>query len=459
MDRNLSSAQGSAGAWVRDDRFSLFGAALIWALMLLMIVPESFDYTILSDPGGAPAAGSVLSRTLWAALLAASALVILARGTLASLVARRLNFFLVLFVALALASVVWSIDPALSARRLVRLVTIMLACCAFVLIGWQAQRYQQVMRPILALVLLASLVFGLAFPTLAIHQETAPELAGAWRGLANHKNGLGALACFGWILWLHGWLARELKLPTALIGLVTAAACLVLARSTTAVAAAAFVSAWLVLALRCPPRLRPYTSYVVILLLGGFCLYVLAALNLIPGVTAVVALIGALTDKDLSLTGRREIWAVIIEHIRYHPLFGTGYGAYWTPTATPGTDAYAFMWRPAKFYPGSAHNGYLDVMNDLGLAGLGCLIGYILLYARQAVRLLGVERNQAALYLALLFEQIITNIAESHWFSVLSVDFVVLTLASAAMARALLDARFRLAYGDPARFVAEAEKP
>jgi exopolysaccharide production protein ExoQ len=117
------------------------------------------------------------------------------------------------------------------------------------------------------------------------------------------------------------------------------------------------------------------------------------------------------------------------------------------------------MWRPAKFYPGSAHNGYLDVVNDLGLAGLGCLIGYILVYARQVVLLLGVERSQAVLYLALLFQQVITNIAESHWFSVLSVDFVVLTLASAAMARALLDARFRLAFGDPARFVAQGEKP
>jgi exopolysaccharide production protein ExoQ len=312
MDRNLSSTQGSAGVWVRDDRFSVFVAGLIWVLMLLMIVPESFDYTILSDPEGAPAAGSFLSRMLWAALLVASAFVVLARATLASLVARALNLFLLLFLALALASIVWSIDPALSARRLVRLVTIMLACCAFVMIGWHARRYQEVMRPILVCVLLGSIVFGLAFPTLAIHQEPAPELVGAWRGLANHKNGLGALACFGWILWLHGWLAREIKAPAALAGLVVAAVCLVLARSTTAVAAAGFVSLWLLLALRCPPRLRPYMPHMVILLLGGLCLYALAALNLIPGVTAAVALIGALTDKDLSMTGRREIWAVII---------------------------------------------------------------------------------------------------------------------------------------------------
>jgi len=414
-----------------------------------MIVPEGFDYTILSTSGASPSAGGALRRMLWTALLGLSTLIILWRFGLARLLARSLNPFLLLFVLLAIASVGWSIDPSLSARRLVRLVTIVLSCCAFVMLGWNGRRFQNVVRPLLTLVLLGSLVFGLIAPSLAIHQEAAAEVAGAWRGLANHKNGLGILACFGCMLWVHGWLAKEVGAIKALGGIAIALACLLLSRSMTALATTCFVTAWLVLALRCPPRLQPYMPYLVALLLVAFTVYALAVLDLIPGVRLLRTMVGAITDKDMTLTGRTQIWAVVVDHIRYHPLFGTGYSAYWTPVPVEGTDAYAFMWRMNRFYPGSAHNGYLDVMNDLGLAGLGCLIGCVVVQVWQSLQLLGIERSQATLYLAFLFQQAITNLSETHWFSVLSLDFVFMTLATVALARGLLEFRFRLVLGQP----------
>jgi len=102
-----------------------------------------------------------------------------------------------------------------------------------------------------------------------------------------------------------------------------------------------------------------------------------------------------------------------------------------------------------SFYPGSAHNGYLEVVNDLGWVGLTCLVAYIVTYVRQSLRLLEIDRHQGALYLALFFQQAITNLSETHWFSVLSVDFVLMTLATTALARALLEHRLRLAFGNP----------
>ena len=84
---------------------------------------------------------------LWLGLLALGTIIVLWRAGLAWLLARMLNPFLLLFVALAVASVAWSIDPALSARRLIRMGTIVLVCVAFVLIGWHARRFQNVVRP------------------------------------------------------------------------------------------------------------------------------------------------------------------------------------------------------------------------------------------------------------------------------------------------------------------------
>jgi len=317
------------------------------------------------------------------------------------------------------------------------------------LMGWHARRYQNVVRPVLTVMLLGSIFFGLVFPSLAIHQETSPELIGAWRGLANHKNGLGALSCVALIFWFHAWLTREVRFLPALAGGAVAATCLVLSRSSTSLAAAVFVMVFLVVLLRSPHGLRPYVPYLVAMLIATFLIYALAILNLIPGQGTLMAPITAFTGKDMSLTGRAEIWAVLAEHIRYRPFLGTGYAAYWTAGPVAGTESYAFVWRMGSFYPGSAHNGYLEIVNDLGWTGLVCLIAYIIMYARQSLQLLGIDRNQGALYLALLFQQVITNLSETHWFSVLSVDFVIMTLATMALARGLLEYRLRLIFGEP----------
>jgi O-antigen ligase len=451
MDPRTSSiAQPHGMLWLRDDRHSVFLAGMMWVLIVLMIVPDGFDYQGLTTTG-APSSGGAISRMLWLALLALSAIIICWRAGLAWLLAHIVNPFLLLLVALAVASIAWSIDPSLSVRRLVRMGTIVLACAAFVLMGWHAWRFQTVVRPILTIMLLGSIVFGLVFPTLAIHQQTSPELLGAWRGLANHKNGLGALSCFALIFWFHAWLTREVRLVPALAGGAIAATCLVLSNSSTAMAATVFVMIFLVLLLRSPHGLRPYVPYLVAMLVATLLIYTLAVLNLIPGHGTLMAPITALTGKDMWSSGRAEIWAVLSDHIRYHPFLGTGYAAYWTAGPVAGTESYAFMWRMNSFYPGTAHNGYLDIINDLGFAGLVLLIAYIVTHVRQSLQLLGVDRHQGALYLALFFQQAITNLSETHWFSVRSVDFVIMTLATMALARGLLEYRLRLVFGEPHR--------
>lgn len=449
MSQNTSTTSRPQGMpWLRDDRHSLLLAGMIAVLIVLMIVPEGFNYRILETSGGAPKSGDSISRMLWLGLLVLSAFILFWRAGLAWLLARSLNPFLLLFVVLACASVAWSIDPSLTLRRLFRLGTIVLACVAFVLISWHARRYQNVVRPILTVMLLGSLAFGIVFPSLAIHQETSVELLGAWHGLASHKNGLGAMACLALIFWFHAWLTREVRLLPALAGGVIAVTCLLLSRSSTSLAATVFVMILLVFLLRSPHGLRPYLPYLISMLVAMLLVYALAILNLIPGRDTLMTPIALLTGKDMSFTGRTQIWAIVSDHIRYHPLLGTGYGAFWTPSPVVGTDSYVFIWRMGSFYPGTAHNGYLDIVNDLGWVGLSCLIAYIVVYVRQSLQLLGIERSQGALYLAIFFQQAITNLSETHWFSVLSVDFVIMTLATTALARGLLECRLRIVFGE-----------
>jgi O-antigen ligase len=155
----------------------------------------------------------------------------------------------------------------------------------------------------------------------------------------------------------------------------------------------------------------------------------------------------ALTDKDTSFTGRSNIWALITEHSAQHPMLGTGYGAYWTPVPMPGGDSFEFVRRMGGFYPGSAHNGYLEILNDLGWVGLVLLLGFIAVFLLQALRQLRIDPPQAALYLAILLHQAITNLSETHWFGVLSVDFVIVCLCTTSLARAALQGSLRATHG------------
>src|SRR5262245_24132471 len=156
----MITSRVAAASGVRERGQALALTVLVWTLIVLMIVPEGFDYSILIDTH-APTSGSAFSRLLWLALLVAAAGFVLRRAALAGWVVRELNPFLLAFVALALTSIAWSIEPVLTLRRDIRLLTMVLVCLAFVLGGWHRQRFQGVVRPVLTLMLLGSVLFGL----------------------------------------------------------------------------------------------------------------------------------------------------------------------------------------------------------------------------------------------------------------------------------------------------------
>jgi O-antigen ligase len=205
----------------------------------------------------------------------------------------------------------------------------------------------------------------------------------------------------------------------------------------------------LLLMLMRPTRgLQSNMRYVVVALVALLVTYALALLRLIPGFDLLLAPISMLTGVDMTFTGRSEIWAIIVEHIHLNPLLGVGYGAYWAgPVA--GSPSFEFIWRMNAFYPGSAHSGYLEVANDLGAAGLICLLFYIAMHVRQSLRVFAADQRQGALLLALFIQQALMNLSESHWFSVQSVQFVILTLITTALARSMLDLYLRARLGEP----------
>jgi len=421
-------------AAAKGARGPVLGSLAIYVLVVFMIVPEGFIFEVGRTM---PTEGSVTDRITWLALLGFGVFVVGSRLAKAKALLRQINPFFLAFIGLAAFSVVWSIEPTVTIRRLVRMVTFLLDAMALALLPWSRTRFQSVLRPVLTGMLLGSIAFVFYNPKWAVEQSAAFELRNAWRGLATQKNGLGSIASIATLLWLQAWLNRESKIWWILIGGGAAAVCLVCSRSSTSLMATVFACTLLLMLSRTPPGLRRYMPYLVGVFVVALVVYSLAVLNLVPGLGFILRPITMMTGKDMTFSGRTAIWGIINEHIAYHPLLGTGYGAYWIGEGVTSSDSYE-MTRRLYWYPTEAHNGYLDVINDLGAVGAAVLLAFLFTYVRQGLRLFRTARAQGALFLALLFQQLIANLSESRWFNVLSVEFLVFTLATVCLGRELL---------------------
>jgi O-antigen ligase len=289
--------------------------------------------------------------------------------------------------------------------------------------------------------LVASVIFGILYPDLAIEAGEG-TLKDSWRGLTSQKNEFGMLSSFGVIFWLHAWFSKEAKWWVALPFVGLCWTCVILSRSSTSLLATTLSTLFMVLVMVAPANLRRFMPYIVSSFAVLVVVYALAVLNLIPGVGMLLDPIAVLAGKDLTFSNRSLIWDIIKEHIQLAPVLGSGYGAYWTGPL-PSSPSYVFLGR-MFFYPHQSHNGYLEIVNDLGFVGLICLLGYLISWINQSLQLMKFDRNQGVLFLALFFQQAITNLSESTWLAINSGFAIALvTLATFALSRSLLELRLK----------------
>jgi exopolysaccharide production protein ExoQ len=429
--------------WVRDDRGALLVAVMVWVLILYLAIPAPYlrGETLAEFADATMGVGNPLARSIKLTLLIVSAVIVLWRGRLALLLLRSLNRFFLGFLALVPLSVLWSIDPSATMNRYVSILSIVLVCFAFSLIGWHRTRFQDVVRPALTILVATSFIFGILYPDLAIEVGEG-TLKNSWRGLTSQKNQFGMLSSFAVLFWLHAWFSKESRWWVALPFVGLCWACVLLSRSSTSLLATTLSTIFMVLVMVTPANLRRFMPYIVSSFAVLVVVYALAVLNLIPGIGILLNPIAAFSGKDLTFSNRALIWDIVKEHIQLAPVLGSGYGAYWTGPV-PSSPSYAFLGR-MYFYPTESHNGYLEIVNDLGFAGLICLLGYLVSWIYQSLQLMKFDRAQGMLFLALFFQQAITNLSESTWLAINS-GFVIalVTLATFALSRSLLEERLK----------------
>jgi len=111
----------------------------------------------------------------------------------------------------------------------------------------------------------------------------------------------------------------------------------------------------------------------MVVLLGSIVLTagVIATALVLNIETIVVDILG----KDLTFTGRTDIWMAAIQLIKIRPWLGYGYEAFWNGMDGPS----AYILRAVKWPVPDAHNGFVELTLNLGLIGLSIfIVGYVI---------------------------------------------------------------------------------
>jgi O-antigen ligase len=278
------------------------------------------------------------------------------------------NPLTVVLLALALASVLWSLSPEDTVRRC-------FAITGTTLLGlYLAARFEpgELIRLLgwaFAVVMVLSVLFVLANPGVGI---SGPPHPGAWRGVFSHKNGMGQTMLLGLLTFIVlAVTSRNKRWPIMMA--VGAAGLLALSTSKTplAVGCVLLLVSALVRAMHRHPDRAGYLGALTVIgvLAAPFIVFVV--------LEPVLTLLG----RDLTLTGRTDIWQMAWGAIQESPLVGYGYSGFWTASSGPVLD----IWYIAGWQVPNAHQGFLDLMLAFGVLGL---LIYGLLFLRTMTRTL-----------------------------------------------------------------------
>lgn len=363
-------AEGTLETRRRPSAGALSGPVFACGLILLLIHSQIWVRPLFGDAPDAASGGLIRLMNLPAYALALLVGVSAAPQLLWGFVRQP---FLVALFGLCGMSVLWSIAPDETQRRMVALMGTSLGGLALgARYGWRS--LSGLLGWTMGILVIVSFLVSLLMPSIGVMPELFP---GAWRGLWLEKNALGGNMAFAFVLLSAAAILEPAR--RVVFGALAVLAVLLVVLSTSKTALVCVLLGGCVIGFVWVMRRGPVVGVAAL-----WCAVVVAAACAYVVVSGAEEVLGAL-GKDATLTGRTEIWAAIMRRIAERPWTGYGYSAVWDDRS-----AWAPLARIIKetgFTPGHAHNSWLEQWLGLGLGGL-CLFGlfYLQTLARAALQ-------------------------------------------------------------------------
>jgi exopolysaccharide production protein ExoQ len=273
-----------------------------------------------------------------------------------------------LLLVMAVGSVVWSDSPGFTLRR--SLVLLASTCFGVYL----AQRYT--MREILRMLWIVGVIAAIGSLIVVWRKPdmgvASGATAGDWQGLFGQKNTLGRFMAFEVMACGIGVIAEKgVWRWFCIFGVLICLPLLIMSKDATA-----------------------YLVLPVLLLLLPLFQY--ARKHSLVRMTAFLSTLGAtvvgivflmiidpqkillLLGKNSTLSGRTDIWSMVWDKFLQRPWLGYGYSAFWM--GKDGKES-AEIWEALHWPVPHSHNGFLDVLVQVGAIGLLLfLVGYAIFF-------------------------------------------------------------------------------
>ena len=269
---------------------------------------------------------------------------------------------LILFLAYALLSILWSVYFPATLYKLIFLFFSTIAGL-YLAVRYRIRGVIEVFTWVAAIFSILSILLIVYFPMVGVMQN--PLFLGSWTGIFWHRNHTGNIfAYFNMIFLLRFFLDERLskkqKIIFALFYLLSAIMVFG-SRSATGIIVFLFLHfavGLVIIWLKFHDRIKPWHYYgSAMLLLAGF-------LILITNAGFFFGLLG----RSASMTGRVPLWQDLFNNFYLQkPFFGYGYGALWMQKSFRILLQIRHGWQYQVYF---SDNGFFDILLNTGLVGL-----------------------------------------------------------------------------------------
>jgi exopolysaccharide production protein ExoQ len=277
------------------------------------------------------------------------------------------QFPVLLFVCWGAMSIFWSLDPELSARRLLGLICTT-AFGFYLGLQFSMTKLLRLLGVTLAIAVIASILVEISFRWAGVGSGSMLE---AWRGIYETKNTMARIMGLGCFSFLCLFLSSERKRSWYLVWMIGALTLIALSQSITAVLVTAITCAigfWHRL------HLKPAAAIAGI---AALCLLgVVGAASLAGDTDAMFRFLG----RDSTLTGRTYLWQLSLDAALRRPILGAGWDVFWG-TAEADRIRSLVGWDAPH-----GHNAFLDLWLDTGIIGVTLFLIALLDCTRRAMR-------------------------------------------------------------------------
>lgn len=432
--------------WLDRDKESRTSSALWIPVVWLWIVgsrPVSVWLQIAPPQSASDQyiEGSPLDRLVFAVLIVAGLVVLACRG---GRVARllRANWPIVLFFIYCATSTIWSDFPGVAFRRWVKSLGDLVLILVVLTDGEPLAAVKRVLSRVGFVLLPVSVLLIKYYPSLG---RTYSPGIGFWSqmytGVATSKNslgglglifGLGALWQFLGLFQNKDVLHRRRRLIAQ--GTLLAFAIEILWQTNSLTSSACFAIGSIIILTIMLFRFGKQPG-VVHLLVAGLVSLSLFGLFLDPASGLIESL-----GRSSTLTGRTQIWSQVLS-MPVSRLFGTGFESFWLGPRLQT------IWSLYWWHPNEAHNGYIEVLLNLGWIGVSLLALLLITGYRRIFATLRRDPNVASLELAYFLVAVVYSFTEAG-FRMLGLTWIFFLLAIAA-SKALVPEPEREVVADP----------